>query len=45
VLTILVMVLAVVFLLPAFIVWSIVIGVADAGLDIRRRWATPRKKE
>lgn len=43
-LTVLVIVLAATLLLPAFIVWSIVIGVADAGLDLRRRWATPRNR-
>jgi hypothetical protein len=31
--------LAVVFILPAVVAGAIVLGVVDAGLDLRRRWA------
>ncbi len=30
------------FVLPAVVVGAIVLGVVDAGMDLRKRWATPR---
>ncbi len=30
------------FILPAVVAGAIVLGVVDAGIDLRRRWATPR---
>jgi len=37
--------LALLFLLPAVAAWTIVVGVADTGLDLRKRWATPRARD
>ncbi len=35
---------SVVFMLPVVIIGTIFVGVADAGLDLRRRWATPQER-
>jgi Predicted membrane protein (DUF2232) len=41
----LVLAISILFLLPAIAVWSIVVGVADSGLDLRKRWTTPKVRE
>jgi hypothetical protein len=33
-----------VFMLPVVLIGTILVGVVDAGLDLRRRWATPQKR-
>ena len=35
---------SVVFMLPVMLIGTIVIGVVDAGLDLRRRWPTPQER-
>ena len=35
---------AIVFMLPVVLAGSILLGVVDAGLDLRRRWSTPRAR-
>ena len=42
--TIALMVFAVVFMLPVVLTGAILLGVVDAGLDLRQRWATPRAR-
>lgn len=36
--------LAVAFMLPVVLTGAILLGVLDAGLDLRRRWASPRER-
>ena len=38
------MAFSVVFMLPVVLIGAILVGVADTGLDLRRRWATPQKR-
>jgi uncharacterized membrane protein YhaH (DUF805 family) len=35
---------SVVFMLPVVLIGTILVGVVDAGLDLRRRWAAPQKR-
>ncbi len=35
---------SVVFMLPVILIGTILIGVVDAGLDLRRRWPTPQER-
>jgi uncharacterized protein YybS (DUF2232 family) len=35
---------SVVFMLPVVLIGTILVGVVDAGLDLRRRWATPQER-
>ena len=43
--TVIFLALAFLFLLPAMAAWTIVVGVADTGLDLRKRWVTPRARD
>ncbi len=39
-----IMALSVVFLLPVVLTGTILLGVVDTGLDLRRRWSTPQER-
>jgi hypothetical protein len=41
-LTTVLIVFSIVFMLPVVLIGAILLGVADTGLDLRRRWVTPR---
>jgi hypothetical protein len=42
--TIVLLAFAVAFMLPVVLTGAILLGVVDAGLDLRRRWASPREQ-
>ena len=39
-----VIVLSILFMLPVVLIGAILLGIADAGLDLRQRWSTPRAR-
>jgi Sec-independent protein secretion pathway component TatC len=39
-----IMAFSVVFMLPIVLTGTILLGVVDTGLDLRRRWSTPQER-